>query len=78
MQIWEQLRAENPDAIPARLELAAHYQAARRHDEAHALVQEVLQVNPALSAETLSRRGFFRQRPDLEECLRNLRAAGLL
>lgn len=54
VQIWEQLRAENPDAIPPRLELAAHYQAADRHGEARALIQEALQVNPALSAGALS------------------------
>ena len=75
VRIEEQLRAENPDAIWARLALAVHYRAAGQHDEAHTVIQEALQVNPALSVEALSRR--WVGAADLEERLRNLRAAGL-
>ena len=42
IRMCEQVRAENPDSIGSRLLLAVHYQTTDRHDEAHALIQEVL------------------------------------
>jgi TolB-like protein/class 3 adenylate cyclase/Flp pilus assembly protein TadD len=48
---WEQARAANPDLVTARLGLAMLYEEAGRHEEARAVVQEVLRINPDLGAE---------------------------
>ena len=77
VRIAEQVRAENPDSIVSRLLLAAHYQTIDRHEEAHALIQEALQVNPVLTADALRRHKLVGTRPDLDQYLATLRAAGL-
>jgi len=77
VRLCEQDRAENPDSIGSRLLLAAHYQTTDRHEEAHALIQEALQVNPALTTDALRHHKLNRARPDLEQHLAALRAAGL-
>ena len=46
MELWERVRAANPDLLPPRVSLALHYERSGRHDEARALVQEILHVNP--------------------------------
>jgi tetratricopeptide (TPR) repeat protein len=47
---WETLRASNPDAIPPRLRLAAHFAGPERA-RARDLVREILAINPAFTAE---------------------------
>ena len=49
--IWERGRAENPDLVVPRIGLAGVYESQGRHEEAHAVVQEILRVNPHLTAE---------------------------
>jgi adenylate cyclase len=48
---FERARAANPDVIPARVMLAAHYQGTGRREEARAVVQEVLRGNPDCTAD---------------------------
>ncbi len=73
---WEQARAANTDMILARIPLAALYESEGRHEEARALAQEILRVNPDLTAESATelalRLGF-----DRDEAIDNLRSAGL-
>jgi adenylate cyclase len=49
--LFEQIRAANPELIGARTPLAAIYELEGRHEEARAIVQEILRVNPHYSAE---------------------------
>ena len=76
VEIWEQARSANPDLINARIPLAALYESEGRHEEAHALAQEILQVNRDLTAEAATELaltlGF-----DRDEAIKNLRSAGL-
>lgn len=51
LELWEQGRAENPDLVIPRIGLAGVYESQGRHEEAHAVVQEILRVNPHLTAE---------------------------
>jgi adenylate cyclase len=46
VDLWESLRASNPDMIRARILLAAHYVETGREPEARELVREILRVNP--------------------------------
>ena len=46
VELWERVRAANPDLLRPRLLLALHYERIGRHDEARASVQEILGVNP--------------------------------
>ena len=76
VELWEQVRAANADLITARLPLAVLYESAGRHEEARALAQEILRVNPDLTAESATELalaiGF-----DRDEAIGNLRSAGL-
>ena len=49
--IWELARAESANAIIARIGLAGVYESRGRHAEARTVVQEMLRVNPDLTAE---------------------------
>ena len=51
VEIWERARAENPDLIFNRIGLVGVYETRGRHAEAQAEVQEMLRVNPDLTAE---------------------------
>ncbi len=76
VELWEQARAANTDLILARIPLAVLYESEGRHEEARALAQEILRVNPALTAESateLARVGGF----DPDDAIDNLRRAGL-
>jgi adenylate cyclase len=53
--IWERVREASPDMIPPRLALIAHYDADGRHEEASTLAREILQINPALTADSAAR-----------------------
>ncbi len=76
VELWEQARAANTDLIVARIPLAALYESEGRHEEARALAQEILRVNPDLTAESATELplalGF-----DRDEAIANLRSAGL-
>ncbi len=76
VELWEQARAANTDMILARIPLAVLYEAEGRHEEARALAQEILRVNPDLTAKAateLAVVGGF----DRDESIGNLRSAGL-
>ena len=76
VELWERDRAANTDAILARIPLAALYESEGRHEEARALAQEILRVNPDLTAESateLARAGGF----DTDDAIDHLRRAGL-
>ena len=46
VELWERVRAASPDCWSPRVSLALHYGRIDRHDEARAIVQEILRVNP--------------------------------
>jgi hypothetical protein len=76
VDLWEQARATNTDMILARIPLAVLYESEERHEEARALVQEILRVNRDLTAELateLAQVGGF----DPDDAIDNLRRAGL-
>jgi adenylate cyclase len=76
VDLWERARRANPDLITARVPLAAYYAASGRHEEARAVVGEILRVNPDFTAdlaERLSSSGPMRMNVDPE----SLRRAGL-
>ena len=50
--VWERLRAANPDLIIARVPLATYYEEVGRHEEARAIAQEILRVNPDFTAKS--------------------------
>ena len=54
VEYWQQSRSANPDMILSRISLAAHFESIGRHPEARVLVQEILRVNPDLTAEAAS------------------------
>ncbi len=62
--------------ILARIPLAALYESEGRHEEARALAQEILAVNPNLTAEWATQQALA-ARFDAEEFGDNLRSAGL-
>jgi adenylate cyclase len=76
VELWEQVRAANPDMIIAHIPLAALYESEGRHEEARALAQEILRVNRDLTAESATELalalGF-----DTNDAIDNLRRAGL-
>jgi adenylate cyclase len=78
VQMWERARADNPDQIHARVALANHYEERGRHEEARAAVEEILRVNPDLTARPAAALAFERigaeYRAEVEE---RLRSAGL-
>ncbi len=46
VELWERVRAANPELLRPRVSLALQYGRSGRHDEARAVVQEILSVNP--------------------------------
>jgi thioredoxin-like negative regulator of GroEL len=74
----ERVRAANPDLILARVALASHYAERGRHEEARAAVEEILRVNPDLTAKKAASMGFERFDPEyFAEVEKRLRSAGL-
>ncbi len=51
VEMFEQARVANPDLIGARIPLAAIYESEGRHEEARAVAQEILRVNPHFTAD---------------------------
>jgi len=78
MQMWERARAVSPDLILAHVALASHYEERGRHQEARAAVEEILRVNPDLTAKQVAALAFERIGPEyLAEVEERLRSAGL-
>lgn len=76
--LWEQARAEYPDAILVRLALAARSEETGRHEQARSVLEEALRVNPKLSVEGLRHHHAFEaSTPDPDTFLAQLHAAGL-
>jgi tetratricopeptide (TPR) repeat protein len=77
VEILERVRAETSDVILVRIELAAHYVAEARLDEARELVREIKAVNPNLAAESAAAwmPGFDEN--DTSEFAQRLRLAGM-
>ena len=77
LEILERARAETSDVILVRIELAIHYVAEARLDEARVLVREIKAVNPNLAAENAAAwmPGFDEN--DTSEFARRLRLAGM-
>jgi adenylate cyclase len=79
MELLERLRASNPELINARIPLAAIYEQDGRHDEAQAVVEEILEVNADLTADTAINVGGMSAllASDVEEYRAALLSAGL-
>jgi len=78
VQMWERARAANPDQIWARVALASHYEERGRHKEARAAVEEILRVNPDLTAKQAAALAYERTGPEYRaEVEERLRRAGL-
>ncbi len=79
VELWERVRAATSAVGPARIPLAYYYESAGRHEDARAVVQEILSAEPEITAEMgvedLARSWNEEWIPeDLEE---RLRSAGL-
>ncbi len=70
IDLFEEVRASNPDLVLRRLSLAAAYEQDGRHEEAQTLVREMRAVQPRLSVEEVV------ARPALGEIANELRSAG--
>ncbi len=72
VDVFEEVRASNPGLVLPRLSLAAVYEQDGRHEEAQALLREVLAVSPRLTVEDVVARG-----SPLGDIANELRSAGL-
>jgi TolB-like protein/class 3 adenylate cyclase len=79
-EAWEQVRAANPERLGAQVPLAWHYEVEGHHEEARAVVEGMLRINPDLTAdavvEWLGAGGFFGG-PEAAKAAEALRRAGL-
>jgi tetratricopeptide (TPR) repeat protein len=73
----ESVRETYPEQLPVLLWLADQYEATGRHDEAKAVVTEVLAVNPELRADKLGECLVSESPAELHVLQANLRRAGL-
>ena len=73
VDLWERIRAANPELLQPRVPLALHYERIGRHDKARAVVQEMLRVNPDFDCDYAA----FLTGGLSEENLALLRKAGL-
>lgn len=80
MEFFERIRVGNSDLILPRLKLAAMYESQGRDDEAQTIVQEILRIDPELTADLLMNSGISaivfdaRERAEVRD---QLRRAGL-
>ncbi len=74
VELWERVRAANPELLRPRVSLALHYGRIGRHDESRAVVQEILSVNPDFDCDYAN---FFWGGNLSDENLALLREAGL-
>jgi TolB-like protein/class 3 adenylate cyclase/Tfp pilus assembly protein PilF len=78
VRLWERARSANPDLIFARVALASHYEQRDRREEARAAVEEILRVNPELTAEQAASLAYAGSDSDyFAEVEASLRRAGL-
>ena len=76
MEIWKRIRAAKPYDFRSRMKVALFHERAGRRAEARQAVQEILDINPALTAELVVRAAFGLAE-GAEEKIRVLRRAGL-
>jgi adenylate cyclase len=78
VRLWESVREANADDLLSRIELAVYYGGSASPEEASTLVREILEVNPALTAESAAElRARTLERGDTEAAAASLRRAGL-
>ncbi len=77
VRTMQSARETYPEQLPALLWLASQYEASGRHDEAKAVVAEVLGVNPELRADQLGDFLVGQSPAELPVFQENLRRAGL-
>ena len=79
IRVLESARADNPDHIPARIELADIYGSTGRHEEARTVVAEILRVSPDLTAHDAVNSAFATSldQESRQALLENLRRAGM-
>ena len=80
IDLWERVRATNPEALVDRLSLIYHYQRVGESARAKLIAEEILKVNPQYKAEyaiEMFRLGGRMSEEDLEELSRSLELAGL-
>jgi adenylate cyclase len=80
IELWERARAEYPELILPRVELADRYAGAGRMDEARVVVEEIRNVTPELTAAgaaELARRSSGADADQVTALAANLRQAGL-
>ena len=70
VEMFEQARAGSPDLITARIPLAAIYESEGRHEEARAVVQEILRVNPDFTADHAAQLSAGAATPERTKALR--------
>lgn len=75
VELIEQVRAANPDILPAQAFLAYHYQRIGNHAEAVRIVQEIRAISPDLTAEMTLQ--WLRPLADPQDVVTRLREAGL-
>ncbi len=75
VELIEQVRAANPDILPAQAFLAYHYQRIGNHAEAVRIVQEIRAISPDLTAEMTLQ--WLRPLADSQDVVTRLREAGL-
>jgi TolB-like protein/class 3 adenylate cyclase/Tfp pilus assembly protein PilF len=78
LRFLERVREASPDDLLARTELAIHYAGAGQPEDARSVVEEMIRVNPQLTARSaaeLRSRAF--RRDDTEEAVAALQQAGL-
>ncbi len=71
VEMYEQARVDNPDLLVARIPLAALYESEGRHEEARAMVQEILRVNPDYTADHAAQLSGGATAPEQTKVLRN-------
>ncbi len=71
VEMYGQARAASPDLIPARFQLAILYESEGRHEEARALVQEILRVNPDFTADHAAQLSAGAATPEQTKALRS-------
>jgi hypothetical protein len=79
--LLEKVRSENRDNIPARVALAAFYQHEGEQERARMIAREILEINPAMTAERgtrlISVLGKITPKRQFGSCADDLVAAGL-
>ena len=76
--LWESARAKNADLVTFRIPLIEHYESIGQRDKATEIVDEVLNVNPGMTAQIAASSGFAARAPDeIPALIAVLRRAGL-